>query len=334
MRILHTLSSPYWSGPAENVAQLALAQRRLGHEVSVAVDSQRTEAQSEELAVPRLKALELLDDGELSLCVKGSPLELWRDARKLSGRRLDVVHAHFSHDHWVARWGRPRGATLVRSIHAPRSMRRMMPRADAWTVPFWQLAAQHPRHRVAVLPAFVDASFVPSSDRASLRAELGVEGGLVCGMVSTFQPSRRHDVGVEAFARVAQADADARLVMVGDGELVPPVKAQVEALTLGDRVRFAGYQSGPSFVRWLQSLDVVWILGLGNDWSARAAAQARACGVRVIAVDEGALSSWADSIVEPEPEAIAEATLTGSRRALVMPPPSEVARRITSLYER
>ena len=41
MRILHLLASPFFSGPAESVALLALAQRALGHEVSVAVDRKR-----------------------------------------------------------------------------------------------------------------------------------------------------------------------------------------------------------------------------------------------------------------------------------------------------
>lgn len=334
MRVLHTLASPYWSGPAENVAHLALAQRLLGHDVSVAVDARRTETTSEELAAPRFAALGLLDDRGLSLCVKDSPLASWRDIKRLSEQRLDVVHAHFSHDHFIARWGRPRGAALVRSIHAPRSLRRLMPTADAWTVPYEKLARAHPHRRSIVLPPFVDHSFTPPLDREALRKELGLEDGLVCGMVSTFQPSRRHLLGVDAFELVVRANPRARLLLIGDGELMPEVKSRVEALQLQKRVQFPGYQSGASFVRWLQTLDVVWILGLGNDWSARAAAQARACGVRVIAVDEGALPAWADGIVEPRPDAIASETLGGARRDVPLPTASDIARRVLDLYER
>src|SRR5262245_34194601 len=103
MRILHLLSSPFWSGPAENVALLALAQRALGHEVTVAVDRLRTQVASEEPVVPRLQALALLDEGGLELSVKSSPLAVVRDAAALRRRRdVDVVHAHFSHDHLLA----------------------------------------------------------------------------------------------------------------------------------------------------------------------------------------------------------------------------------------
>ena len=130
MKILHLLASPVWSGPAETVAELALAQRALGHEVSVAIDRLRTHVSSEELAAPRFAALDLLSELALELSVKSSPFGMWRDAQTLRRWPGDVVHAHFSHDHFLARWS---GKRLVRSVHAPRSLRWSLPRADAFT---------------------------------------------------------------------------------------------------------------------------------------------------------------------------------------------------------
>ena len=135
MRILHLLASPFWSGPAENVALLAQAQREAGHEVTVAVDRKRKDVEAEEPAVPRFEALGLLDEGGLELSVKSSPWAMWRDLRRLRTRNVDVIHAHFSHDHLLARWGRPKGAILARSLHAPRSIRPTLPKADLYTVP-------------------------------------------------------------------------------------------------------------------------------------------------------------------------------------------------------
>src|SRR5688572_13371037 len=134
MRILHLLASPVFSGPAENVSLLAQAQRALGLDVSVAVDRKRTEVSSEEPAVPRLRELGLLDEGGLELSVKSSPLAMVRDVRLLKRRRVDVVHAHFSHDHFLARFGRPVGARVIRSVHATRSLRWSLPAADGYTV--------------------------------------------------------------------------------------------------------------------------------------------------------------------------------------------------------
>src|SRR5262249_46237812 len=101
VRILHLLSSPFWSGPAENVALLAAAQRALGHEVTVAVDRKRVQVGSEEPIVPRLLEVApgMLDEGGLELSVKSSPLASARDIALMRKRALDVVHSHFTHDH-------------------------------------------------------------------------------------------------------------------------------------------------------------------------------------------------------------------------------------------
>jgi glycosyltransferase involved in cell wall biosynthesis len=335
MKILHLLASPFWSGPAENVALLALAQREAGHEVTVAVDRRRTEVRAEEPAVPRLEALGLLDEGGLELSVKSPPWAMWKDLRRLRTRSVDVVHAHFTHDHMLARWGRPRGAVLIRSVHAPRSLRSSLPYADAYTVPASSVITRLLGRRVRVLSPLVDPSFRPAEDRESLRRELGLSGAPLVGMVSTFQPSRRHALGVEAFARLRGTHAGARLVLVGDGELVEPVRQQVRSLGLAEAVTFAGYQQGEAFVRWLQALDEVWVLGLGNDWSARAAAQARACGVRVVAVGEGNLPALADVLVEePTPEAVTAASESGARALVAHPSNARIAADVLALYEQ
>lgn len=335
MRILHLLASPFWSGPAENVALLARAQREAGHEVTVAVDRRRKEIPAEEPAVPRLKELGLLDEGGLELSVKSPPWAVWSDTRKLKGRSVDVVHAHFTHDHLVARWGRPRGAVVIRSVHAPRSLRSSLPDADAYTVPSSSVITKLVGKRVRVLPPLVDAMFRPAEDREALRRELGLTGSPLVGMVSTFQPSRRHGLGVEAFAQLRRGHAGARLVLVGDGEQVEPVRQRVRALGLEEAVTFAGYQRGEAFARWLRALDEVWVLGLGNDWSARAAAQARASGVRVVAVEEGNLPSLADVLVEGlTPEAVVEASESGTRSPVAHPSNERIAAEVLALYER
>ena len=135
MRILHTLASPVWSGPAEAVAELALAQRVAGHEVTVAVDRKRHFTRSEEPSLPYFEELGLLDEGGLELSVKSHLPQLWRDVRAMRRHAVDVVHCHFSHDHMICALGRPAGASLVRSIHAPRSLNWATPSPDAFTVP-------------------------------------------------------------------------------------------------------------------------------------------------------------------------------------------------------
>lgn len=315
MKILHLLASPFFTGPADTVLQLALAQRALGHDVSVAVDRKRTQTTSEELLVPRLEAHGLLSKLPLELSVKSTPMAMARDVLALRRADADVVHAHFSHDHTLLRLGRPRGSVTVRSIHAPRSLRRFVPAADGFTVPYEALTRGLLGQRVLILPALIPDSLSPG-ERA------GVRGARRIGMVSTFQPSRRHQLALNAFKKLP----DAELILIGDGPLEAELKAHADA-----RVHFTGYLSGDAFFERLKTLDEVWILGLGNDWSARAAAQARACGVRVVAVDEGALSLYADELIEPTEEALL--SLTGARRELQLESATAITQRVLQFYD-
>lgn len=332
LRILHLLASPVFSGPASLVLELARAQAALGHTVSVAIDRKRAGLGSEEPGAPRFAQAGLLDEGGLELSVKSTPAAAIADARRLRERALDVVHAHFSHDHLVARFANRKGRALVRSLHAPRSIRWSMPRAHAFTVPYAALLSALPHARALVLPALVGSEFAPPSDLLALRARLQLDGEPLYGMVSTFQASRRHALGLEAFAALRAHQPRARLVLLGDGELEAPLRVKAERLGITAQVTFAGYRSGAEFVDWLRALDAVWLLGLGNDFAARAAVEARACGVRVLAVEEGALGLWADQVILPEPSALVAAALEPTRRALELPVAAEVAQRVLALY--
>ncbi len=332
MRILHLLSSPVWSGPAEPVALLAEAQRALGHTVSVAIDSTRAGTGSEEPAAPYLERLGLLDGGGLRLSTRDGAAGVWRDARRLRTLEVDVVHTHFSHDHWVAALSGHRGIR-VRSFHAARSRRALRPPAAAFTVPTAELGVGL-RRPWMVLPPLLGPAFRPARDRTALQASLGLTAPVI-GMVSTFQASRRHDVALAAFTRLHVREPGAMLVLVGDGQLGPTLRAQAHALGLSSHMRFTGYQSGASLVHWMQAFDELWVLGLGNDWAGRPVVQGRAVGARVVGVDEGALRNWVDAVLPgPTPEALARVALRGERRSLALPETRAVAEQVVGLYAR
>jgi L-malate glycosyltransferase len=336
MRVLHLLASPVFSGPAEGVALLSLAQRRAGAAVTVAVDRTRGGTGTEESAAPRLEALSLLDGGGLALSPRSGLWEMASDVRRLRRARVDVLHCHASHDHWLGWLGRPPGAHLVRSLHAPRSARWSTPPADALTIPDESLSSALRPVPSMVLPALVDSElFRPSLERPALRTALGLSQGPVVGMVSTFQTSRRHHVALAGFVQLRRRVPEATLVLLGDGVLEPELRASISSSALGDAVRLPGYQQGKDYVRWLQALDEVWVLGLGNDWAGRTALQARACGARVVAARLGALPRWADAVLaEVTPEALAAAALGGDRRSVALPDVDAVARDVLELYRR
>jgi glycosyltransferase involved in cell wall biosynthesis len=185
-----------------------------------------------------------------------------------------------------------------------------------------------------VLPPLVSAEFRPPADRLGLQASLGLTAPVI-GMVSTFQPSRRHDVALAAFRLVLAREPRATLVLVGDGQLGPALRARAEALGLAAQVRFPGYQSGSSLVRWIQAFDELWVLGLGNDEAGRPALQGRAVDTRVVAVAEGALAAWADAVIAgATAEALAAVALRGDRRTVAVPEPRRVAAELLELYTR
>jgi L-malate glycosyltransferase len=330
VKVRHLLASPFFSGPASLVLELALAQRALGHEVTVSIDALRTTLTSEELAAPHFLSSQLLTSGALELSVKSSPLGLLRDITALRSLTADVVHCHFTHDHVLARLALHKKVKLIRSIHAPRSIRWSLPKAHGFTVPFASLEPRIPNASVMTLAPIISSAFSAPANRSELRKTLGLgDERKIIGMVSTFQKSRNHEIALAALAHLPNA----LLVLVGDGEEGPKLKQRVAALHLEDRVKFVGYQSGASFVEYVQCLDEVWILGLGNDFSARAAAQARGCGVRVVAVAEGNLPAFADVLVPLSAEALAKASQSNERLARCVLLAPEIAQQTLKFYE-
>lgn len=89
--------------------------------------------------------------------------------------------------------------------------------------------------------------------RREMRRALGVSDRHVLGHVGRFFHGKNQAYLVRVFARLAQRDPEAVLVMVGDGEELERVKAQVKDLGLDDRVRFTGTQS--DIQRYYQAFD-------------------------------------------------------------------------------
>jgi L-malate glycosyltransferase len=332
VRIRHLLASPYFSGPSSLVLELALAQRTLGHEVSVSLDAMRNVVTSEELAAPHFaKAHLLVVPPVLRLCVRSGPLQILSDLRGIKQLAVDVLHCHFTHDHLLARWSRKGSQTLIRSIHAPRSLRASIPAADGLTVPYAALLSQIRGCPAIVLPPILSGDFVPPENKLKIRQQLQLPSPKkLVGMVSTFQKSRNHLIALEALVHLPEVTS----VLIGDGAEMELVQARVTALGLGDRVRLTGYLSGIRFVEYLQALDEVWILGLGNDFAARAAAQAKACEVRVIAVDEGNLAHFADVVIPLEVHALVQASNSLTTRQVRLESAEAIAQAVLSFYER
>lgn len=144
------------------------------------------------------------------------------------------------------------------------------------------------RDRITVHENFVDDAaleLLPRADRQRWRQKLGIGANAhVVGCVARLTPVKRHDVLLKAFAVVAQADANAVLLLVGDGESRPAIESQVDALGLRDRVTLAG--TLPNFPLPQQLFDVA-VLTSENEGFPNSLVEAAAAAVALVSTRVG-----------------------------------------------
>lgn len=225
----------------------------------------------------------------------------------LAGCRFDVVHSN-SQLGSVAmllerRWlGRP---ALMRTAHLPREWGKntafrwlfsdlVFPLTFAATTgvspEICRRLSSRPgarlRHRsVAYIPNAMDFDRFAhvAVDRDALRTSLGIPTDApVVGSVGRLTAQKGYDQLMAAMAALLPSLPEARLLLVGDGELRPALEALVKSLGIGDRVVFAGAR--PDVERVLRAMDVFVSSSL---WEGLPTVmmEAMAAGVPVVATD-------------------------------------------------
>lgn len=141
--------------------------------------------------------------------------------------------------------------------------------------------------------------------------------GPLAGCVTALRPEKAVKVFVDAAPQVLERVPNARLVVVGNGELRGELQGQARRLGLGDDERFAFLPFQPPAARYLRALDV---FVLPSSWDAFpiSVLEALACGVPQVATDVGGI-----------PEAVVPET------GLLVPPrdPTAMAAAIAALLE-
>ena len=332
LRILHVVANRWWTGTADPALDLARALKERGHSVWFAcVRGDVFEAHVRAAGVTLVEELSLERTARPSWLA--SQISTLR--RVIQAREIDVVHAHQTHDHWLAALGR-RGTTvaLVRTIHHRRAVhagpaaRWLIRRTDALIAVSEGIAARlratgTPASRVTVVPGAVDAErFTPAVDGTPVRVELELGAAPTVGCVARLVPKRGHDVLLRAVARLRDRIPEVRLVLVGRGEGRPVLESLVRELGLEKTVLFAGYR-GADLAAVLAAIDCFVLLGVGSEETCRAVLEAMAVAKPVVAARVGAIpeivvdgeTGW---LVDPTPEAVAaalEATLRDRGRA-------------------
>lgn len=90
--------------------------------------------------------------------------------------------------------------------------------------------------------------------RQRLRKEYGLEDKLIIGNIGRFTWQKNHKKLIDVFYEIHKQNPDARLVLVGVGELENEMKSQIDSLSLTDSVVFTGLQTNVE--EWYSVFDV------------------------------------------------------------------------------
>jgi glycosyltransferase involved in cell wall biosynthesis len=149
-------------------------------------------------------------------------------AKKL--KRPQVIHLHYTVGYWLKRQPLERLLTCDHVVAI----------SDF-------IAGEARRHGVSsdrittiVNPA-PTLSSAPVDARETVRRELGIPvDAVVIGNVSRLDSGKGHSDILAAFERIAAANSEAYLVIVGDGGLKSELEAQAASFEASDRVKFTG----------------------------------------------------------------------------------------------
>jgi glycosyltransferase involved in cell wall biosynthesis len=306
LSILHLASNRWWTGTAEPVLALAqgLLERRQQVVLGVPAGSQ-VEDLARKAGIPLLEGLRLNP--------RFHPWSWLQDVGALSTflrrTRIDVLHTHLSHDHWLALSAvsllNPRRRCVPIQVRTVHTLRRPQALGIRWQLQHGathliavNMAMYHDLvHTLGISPPRVTAiagavdhqRFHPALSGARIRREFGLGPSVpLVGIVARLAASRGHLALLEAFAQVHTAIPAARLLIVGKGEFRPQLEQRAGELGLGEAVIFTGYRED-DLLDVLAALDVFVLLAPGSEGSCRAALEAMAVGKPVIAARVGAL---------------------------------------------
>jgi glycosyltransferase involved in cell wall biosynthesis len=168
------------------------------------------------------------------------------------------------------------------------------------------------RTRVVYLGAPLDQFARPRSadEIAAARQMLGVPpDAIAIGTITRLMPSKGNRYLIEAAPKILQRYPNARIYIVGEGELQPELEAQARSLALGDRLVFSGFQRDVAAA--LSALDVVVFPSLWEG-TPLTVFEALAMGQPIVATDADGLldvlSDRKDALIVPKGDATSLAT--------------------------
>jgi glycosyltransferase involved in cell wall biosynthesis len=304
MKCLHLFSDWKWTGPAEPVVSLCENLAAEGIDVSLAF--RKAPEDFAERTVGKEARKQGVRPYEVLRLNRYFSLRDWIfDVRAIgrcaAAQKIDIVHAHLTHDHVLAALGLvgKKGTLLVRTDHkrdgldAGYGMKMLLAATDG-LLSYGRTIQQHdmltfgfPEERTAVLSPGVRVPPVPAHD---LRKELGIAADeKVIGVIGRLKPDRGYDVVLRAFKMLKERMGSVRLVIVGrSSQIEESIAKPLRALGLQDDVLLAGYRLDDYFPM-IATFDLFVMMRAGSDGTARALREVMAMGKPAIVSDRGML---------------------------------------------
>lgn len=100
-------------------------------------------------------------------------------------------------------------------------------------------------NNVTILPNGLDYDMFKFDieKRNKIRKELCFENNTVYGHIGRFNEQKNHNFLLDIFKEIYKKDSQARLILIGEGELFESIKSRVESLGLNEVVKFLGPQA-------------------------------------------------------------------------------------------
>jgi glycosyltransferase involved in cell wall biosynthesis len=202
-------------------------------------------------------------------------------------QRFDFVHAHLSHDHWLARFvARDQQIRLARTFHSRRALRTdlftrfVVSRTDAVFVindAFRDAPLLRAHTPLFTPPPLDQRQFKP--DGPDVRAQYGIAADeVVFAAIGKMSPGRGFEDVLRSFALIRGRQERARLLLIGQGEQRAALETMSRELRVDGSIVWAGYHED-DLAEHYRAADVLLFAATGSDQGHRAVIEAMGCGV-------------------------------------------------------
>jgi glycosyltransferase involved in cell wall biosynthesis len=295
LRIVHTEASVGWGGQEIRILEETQGMIARGHEVEIwAVGGSGILAEAERRAIPH-RALPI---------GRKNPRGVAAMRRALASVRPEVVNAHSSTDAWLVALAcltLSDAPAMVRTRHISAPVPDNFPTRWLYNRATRHIVTTGERlreilvrengfnaERITSVPTGIDPVRFRPGDKAEARRRLGLEpAARYLGIVATLRSWKGHLYLIEAFARLAAADAALKLIIVGEGPMRPLIEQKIVELGLAPKVTLAGRQDAVE--PWFQAMEVFCLPSYANEGVPQAIVQAMLCGLPVVTTSVGSI---------------------------------------------